>query len=167
MIKMFFWFLRYCLESSVKNCIGFCNSKSELFQTSMINIHLHNTGIFMAYSRATGVKYTRKSCVLHGFLFVGERDKKVCRRKGIGDCPLCSFCYTLSKLSCILRKTHNCTLMQNGDLRGIFHSSPVLTAGRVKKTGIIVHGLYTHQGLDSFFQLHQAEDILCSFATPL
>ena len=132
MIKMFFWFLRYCLESSVKNCIGFCNTKSELFQTSMINIHLYNTGIFMAYSRATGVKYTRKSCVLHGFLFVGERDKKVCRRKGIGDCPLCSFCYTLSKLSWILRKTHNCTLMQNRDLRGIFHSSPVLTAGRVK-----------------------------------
>ena len=26
------------------------------------------------------------------------------------------------------------------------------------KKGIVVHCLYTHQGLNSFFQLHQAED---------
>ena len=49
-------------------------------------------------------------------------------------------------------------------LRGIFNFSPVLTAGRVE------HGLFTHQGLDSF-HLHQAEDevlfILCTFLTPL
>ena len=28
----------------------------------------------------------------------------------------------------------------------------------LRKKGIVVHGLYTHQGLNSFFQLHQAED---------
>ena len=53
-----------------------------------------------------------------------------------------------------LRKLIAAPLMQNGGvvslkapLRGIIHNSPVLTAG-----------LYTHQGLNSFFQLHQTED---------
>ena len=63
-----------------------------------------------------------------------------------------------------LRKLIAAPLMQNGGvvslkapLRGIIHNSPVLTAGQ-EKTGIVVHGLYTHQGLNSFFQLHQTED---------
>jgi len=54
--------------------------------------------------------------------------------------------------------------MQNGELEalevpigGIFHRRLLHTAGRVK-TGIVVHGLHTHQGLNSFFQLRQAED---------
>ena len=54
------------------------------------------------------------------------------------DFSLCSFNYTLSKLRGI-KKTHNCTpyakwgvVSPKAPLRGIFHSSPVLTADRVK-----------------------------------
>jgi len=61
-----------------------------------------------------------------------------------------------------LRKLIASPLMQNGGvvslkapLREIIHNSPVLTAGQVK---VVVHGLHTHQGLNSFFQLHQTED---------
>jgi len=56
----------------------------------------------------------------------------------IGDCSLCSFYYTLSNLRGI-KETHNCTpyakwgvVSPKAPLRGI-HSSPVLTAVRVKK----------------------------------
>ena len=86
------------------------------------------------------------------------------RRKVLGECSLCSLNYTLSELRGILRKPINSTLYAkwgfvspDAPLRGIFHSSSVLTAGRVKNS-IVVHGLYTHQGLNFFFELHQAEE---------
>ena len=63
------------------------------------------------------------------------------------------------------KETHNCTPFvkwgvesPKATMKGIFYSSPVLTAGRVINQHLVVHGLYTHQGLKSFFQLHQAED---------
>ena len=98
-----------------------------------------------------------------------ERDKEVGRRKGIRDCSLFSFVFLSFRLRGILRKTYSCNsyakwgvVSLKAPLRGISHRSPVLTAGRVK-TGIVVHGLYVHKGLNSFFQLnrnqlHQAED---------
>ena len=68
-------------------------------------------------------------------------------------------------------ETHYCTPYAKwgaGSLKalsgGILHSRPVQTAIQVKKS-IIVHGLYTHQRLYSFFQLRQAEEgvpILCN-----
>ena len=67
-----------------------------------------------------------------------ERDKDVCRRKGIGGYSLCSFYYTFSEFRGI-KETHNCTpyvkwgvVNPKAPLRGIFHSSPILTAGRIK-----------------------------------
>ena len=82
------------------------------------------------------------------------------RRKGVGECSLCSLNYTLSGLRGILRKLLNSTpfakwgfVSPEAPLRGIFHSSSVLTAGQVKN-GIVVHGLYSHHGLNSFLQLH-------------
>ena len=60
-----------------------------------------------------------------------ERDKEVCRRKGIGDYFLCFFFYTVSQTRSI-KETHNCTPCAKwgvespeAPLRGNFHSSPV------------------------------------------
>ena len=81
-----------------------------------------------------------------------QREMEVCKRKGIRDCSLCSFYYILSELRGI-QETHNCTpnakwgvVSPKVQLRGIFHCSPVLTAGRVK-TGIIVHGYTSHANI--------------------
>ena len=59
-----------------------------------------------------------------------ERYLEVYRRKGIGDCSLCSFYFSLSELRGILRKTHNCTpyakwgvVSLEARLIGIFQSS--------------------------------------------
>ena len=58
-----------------------------------------------------------------------ERDKKVCNRKGIWVINPC----VPSELRGI-KVTHNCTPYENGvQFLGIFHNSPVLNAGRVRK----------------------------------
>ena len=57
----------------------------------------------------------------------------------------------------------------------IFHSSPVLTAGRVKKYSIFVHGLYTYQGsyfcvssLGWYVEPRKAEDeVLVHYTNPM
>ena len=92
---------------------------------------------------------------IHKRLFEQGRHKKKSRFH------LDIFCF---RLRGILRKTHGCipfakrgVVSLKAPLRGIFHSGTFLTAGWVK-TCIIVHDLYAHQGLNSFFQLHQAVD---------
>jgi len=63
---------------------------------------------------------------------VYERFKEVCRRKGLREGSLFSFYYAPSEVRGI-KETHNCSyaiwgvISPKAPLRGIFHSSPVLT----------------------------------------
>ena len=50
------------------------------------------------------------------------------------------------------KETHNCTPYAKWGVEAL---KPYWVE---YKTSILVHGLYNHQGLNSFLQLHQAED---------
>ena len=83
----------------------------------------------------------------------------------MGDCSLFSFLLKPFRLSGI-KEPITVSLMQNRELEALkpkqVESSKInqSTKPAKLKNGIIVHGLHTHQGLYSFFQLRQAEDVV-------
>ena len=89
----------------------FYNSDIKTFYKKTIP-YIWGYGFFCTIVRST---FSNSSFLHRGLEQVEVRVEEVCRRKGIGDCSLCSFMLYSFRVKGI-KETHNCTLMQNGEL---------------------------------------------------